>query len=223
MLNWYESQSAETLPTLSLWYARLLQRAARLGQHVVVLDASDNDWRLLEAANPRGRRIDVWWFGGDSSRLALLFAYLMTRDDDWDEATIRVLAPSPPDAAQKTDGSLRRRLDELRIDADVRVVDLRDGHDMYRASADANFVLLPLRLEGMSTLEPTGGRVDELVDVLPVMAMVAASGDVKLTPDEDTAPSQRHHHALLTQRQTRLQFRRPEEVQGRAGGVPEAW
>ena len=121
MLNWYESQSAETLPTLSLWYARILQRAARLGQHVVVLDASDNDWRLLEAANPRGRRIDVWWFGGDSSRLALLFAYLMTRDDDWDEATIRVLAPSPPDAAQKTDGSLRRRLDELRIDADVRV------------------------------------------------------------------------------------------------------
>ena len=188
MLNWYESQSTEALPTLSLWYARLLKRAARLGQHVVVLDTSDEDWRVLEATNPRRRRIDVWWFGGDSSRLALLFAYLMTRDDEWDDATIRVLAPSPPDAAEKTDGSLRRRLDELRIDADVRVVDLGEGQDMYRASADATFVILPLRLEGMSTLEPTGGRVDALVDALPVMALVAASGDVKLTPDEDTAP-----------------------------------
>ena len=187
MLNWYESQSAETLPTLSLWYARLLQRAARLGQHVVVLDAEDDDWRVLDASSPGDRRIDVWWFDGDSSRLALLFAYLMTRSDEWDEATIRVLAPSPPDSAQKTEASLRRRLDELRIDADVRVVEMRESPGMYEASADASFVLLPLRLEGMSTLQPMGGSVDELFDLLPVVAMVAASGDVKLTPDEEPA------------------------------------
>ena len=189
MLNWYESQSTDTLPTLSLWYARLLQRAARLGQHVVVLEASDDDWRALDAASPGDRRIDVWWFEGDSSRLALLFAYLMTRGEEWDEATIRVLAPSPPSSAQKTEGSLRRRLDELRIDADVRVVDMQEGPGMYEASVDASFVLLPLRLEGMSTLDPMGGKVDELGDLLPVMAMVAASGDVKLTPDEETEPT----------------------------------
>ena len=45
----------------------------------------------------------------------------------------------------------------------------------------------PLRLEGMNTLHPAGGPVHELFDTLPVVAMVAASGDVKLTPDEDTA------------------------------------
>ena len=185
LLNWYDSQSTESLPTLSLWYARLLQRAARLGQHVVVLDADDEDWRRLEASRADERRIDVWWFGGDSSRLALLFAYLMTRDDDWDEATIRVLEPAPTASAKKSEASLRRRLEELRIDADVEVVDIQDGPAMFEASADASFVLIPLLLEGMSTLHPGGGPVDELFDPLPVVAMVAASGDVKLTPDEN--------------------------------------
>ena len=59
---------------------------------------------------------------------------------------------------------------------------------MYARSADASFVLLPLRLEGMSTLHPTGGPVDELFSTLPVVAMVAAAGDVKLKPDEEETP-----------------------------------
>ena len=40
----------------------------------------------------------------------------------------------------------------------------------------------------MSTLHPAGGPVDELFELLPVVAMVAASGDVKLTPDENVTP-----------------------------------
>ena len=172
-------------PPYRCGHARLLQRAARLGQHVVVLDADDQDWRTLEASRPSERRIDVWWFGGDLSRLALLFAYLMTRTDDWDEAKIRVLEQAPTTSAKKSEASLRLRLEELRIDAEVSVVDTQDGPDLYAESADASFVLIPLRLEGMSTLHPTGGPVDELFELLPVVAMVAACGDVKLTPDED--------------------------------------
>ena len=156
-----------------------------------MLDADEADWQALResprACSTEGRRIDVWWFDGASSRLALLFAYLMTRTDDWDDATIQVVAPSPADATLKTESSLQRRLEELRIDAAVRIVAAEDGPTMYQQSADANFVLLPLRLEGMNTLHPAGGPVHELFDTLPVVAMVAASGDVKLTPDEDTA------------------------------------
>lgn len=185
LLNWYDSRGSRERPTLSLWYARLLQRAARLNQHVVVLDADDADWSTLKASKAESRRIDVWWFEGDSSRLALLFAYLMTRSDDWDEATIRVIAPAPASATQKTESSLRRRLDELRIDADIQVVPRDESAEMYAISADASLVLLPLRLEGMSTLHPTGGPVHELFPTLPVVAMVAASGDVQLTPDDD--------------------------------------
>jgi len=192
LLNWHDSRGSRERPTLSLWYARLLQRAARLNQHVVVLDADDADWSTLKASNAESRRIDVWWFGHDSSRLALLFAYLMTRSDDWDEATIRVIAPAPASAVQKTEGSLRRRLDELRIDADIQIVPLDESPAMYAISSDASLVLLPLRLEGRSTLHPTGGPVHELFPTLPVVAMVAASGDVQLTPDDDveTVPAE---------------------------------
>ena len=189
LLNWYDSRDPQAnRPNLARWYARLLQQAARLDQHVVVLDAEESEWEALEGIGASQRRIDVWWFESDSSRLALLFAYLMTRSDEWDEATIRLLAPAPAGSAGKVEANLRRRLDELRIDADVHVVDPEEGNAMYSESADASFVLLPLRLEGMSTLLPTGGSVDELFPTLPVVAMVAASGDVELSDEEEEQP-----------------------------------
>ena len=69
----------------------MLQRAIRLDQNVVVFDAAETDWVRLAETKPHDRRIDVWWFEDDSSRLALLLAYLMTRTDGWDDAAIRVL------------------------------------------------------------------------------------------------------------------------------------
>ena len=188
LLNWYDSHNPAEEQDLSRWYTRLLQRAARMDPHVVVLDADDDDWGVLHQVRPDERRIDVWWFGGDSSRLALLFAYLMTRSDEWEEATIRLLAPAPGNSEQKVEASLRRRLDELRIEAAVEVVGAEEGDAMYTRSNDASFVLLPLRLEGMSARHPTGGSVNELFQTLPVVAMVAAAGDVELTADADESP-----------------------------------
>ena len=66
LLNWFDSRDPEQQPQLSLWYARLLQRAARLDQHVVVLDADDEDWQSLDQTAGESRRIDVWWFENDS-------------------------------------------------------------------------------------------------------------------------------------------------------------
>ena len=134
LLNWYDSQGGQDHPTLSLRYARLLKRAARLDQHVVVLDADDADWQRLTTSHRETRRIDVWWFGGDSSRLALLLAYLMTRSDEWEDARIRVLTPAPATATQKAENSLQRRLEELRIDAEVTAVQLDEGPAMYDRS-----------------------------------------------------------------------------------------
>ena len=54
LLNWYDSRASEEQPTLSLWYARLLQRAARLGQHVVVLDADEADGQALRESPTEG-------------------------------------------------------------------------------------------------------------------------------------------------------------------------
>ena len=153
---------------------------------MVVIDAEKTEWDQLEEVTGEDRRIDVWWFESDSSRLALLFGYLMTRSDEWDEASLRLLAPAPAGSAAKVEANLRHRLDELRIEAEIIVVDDADGQAMYTRSRDATFVVLPLQLEGMRALDPTGGSVEEVFSTLPVLALVAASGDVKLKEDEST-------------------------------------
>lgn len=186
LLNWLDGRASATAPTLSLWYARLLGQAARVGQHVVVLDAKDPEWAALERLEPHERTIDVWWFEDDSSRLALLFAYLMTRTEEWDEATLRVLVLVAPDAAHKVEASLRRRLEELRIDAEIAVVPETEPHAHRRSTATAA-VFMPLRLEGMRLLHPAGQAMEELLDSLPIVAMVAACGDVELREEEDGA------------------------------------
>lgn len=184
VLNWRDSQDQEqTQPNLSRWYAHLLQRAARLDQHVIVLDAEEKEWKELQETPVHKRRIDVWWFENDSSRLALLFAYLMTRCDDWEEASIQVLAPSQPGLESKVKNNLHHRLEERRINAKVQVVDSSDGNDMYDMSSDASFVLLPIHLDGMQVMHSTGGSVDELFQKLPVVAMVTACGDFNLQED----------------------------------------
>ena len=78
LLNWFDGQSEEKKQNLSLWYGRLLQRVARNGQHIIVLDAERDEWERLAVTQEDSRRIDVWWFNDNSSRLSLLFAYLMT-------------------------------------------------------------------------------------------------------------------------------------------------
>jgi len=134
-------------------------------------------------SHPDQRRIDVWLFDGDSSRLALLFAYLMTEATTGGKVTIRVLAPAPTGSAKKSKTKLRKRLGELRIDA--AAVDTRNGSAMFEASADASSMLIPLSIEGMSTLNPEERPANELFAPPPTMAMIAASGNVKLTPDEN--------------------------------------
>ena len=176
-LNWLESHAAQS----ALRYGRLLQRAIRLEQNIVVFDAGETDWVRLEDTKPGRRRIDVWWFEDDSSRLALLFAYLMTRNDEWDDAEIRVLAPAAADGEQKVAANLAYRLEERRIEADVAAVTER--------SRDASIVFLPLRVEGMRLLDPFGGSVDTMLRNLPLVALVAAAQDIQLrTEDEDEPP-----------------------------------
>ena len=196
LLNWLDGQGTEGAPTLSRWYARLLGRAARVGQHVVVLDAKAAEWTALAERAPHERRIDVWWFEDDSSRLALLFAYLMTRTDEWDEATIRVIAPVAAGTTQKTEANLRTRLAERRIEAELLVV-AREEAAGYGQSLDAAIVFIPLRLEGMSLRDPAGTSLTDRLDSLPIVAMVAAHGDVRLTAEDDeaTPPSGDDHRS----------------------------
>ncbi len=183
VVNWLGEGSSES-PSAALWYGRTLGQALRLGRSVVVFDADESSWsRLAELPNEK-RRVDVWWFGGESSRLLLLLAYLTTRNESWDEAALRVLVPSRPDQQERTVASLERRLEEIRIDASVESVPDPDLEAVLERSGDAALVFLPLRLAGMRPEDPFGFGIGALLAGLPVVALVAAAEDVQITEEE---------------------------------------
>ena len=186
-LNWLEHHDDAPVSGTSLRYARLLQRALRLEQHVVVFDAAPEDWTRLAETKSHARRIDVWWFEDDSSRLALLLAYLMTRTDEWDGAVIRVLAPAALDSGQKVAANLMYRLEERRIEATVEPVLDADAQAVIESSRDAAIVFLPFRVEGMRLLDPFGDPVESCLPALPLVTLVAAAGDVLLRTEEELA------------------------------------
>ena len=184
-LNWHENRAEQSV----LRYGRLLQRAVRLEQNIVVFDADETDWARLEATSAGKRRIDVWWFEDDSSsRLALLFAYLMTRNDDWDDATIQVLAPAPADREQKVAANLTYRLEERHIEATITPVVDADVAAVTERSRDATLVFLPLRVEGMRLLDPFGDPVESILRNLPLVTLVAAAQDIRLRIEPEVVP-----------------------------------
>ena len=184
-LNWHESHADQS----ALRYGRLLQRAIRLELNIVVFDAGETEWVRLEDTKPGRRRIDVWWFENDSSRLALLFAYLMTRNDEWDDVEIRVLAPAAADGEQKVAANLAARLEGRRREATIDTVVDADVAAVRERSRDAAIVFLPLRVEGMRLLDPFGGPVDKMLKNLPLVALVAAAQDIQLRTEDEDQPT----------------------------------
>lgn len=190
LLNWLGRENGEPEGSARLHYGRLLRRAIALGQNVVAFDAEQEEWQSMEAIPAEDRRIDVWWWGDDSSRLALLFAYLMTRTEPWSDARIQVWAPATAGREEKIAANLRRRIDELRIDAAVEAV--RDDPDEVAfRSASATLVLLPLRLAGMRVFDGFGRPAGAVLEELPVAALVGAAGDVELGEQEEEPPPAR--------------------------------
>jgi amino acid transporter len=187
VVNWMAEAAQGT--SAELWYGRLFASGLRLEQNVVALDADEASWDRLEQVPNEERRVDVWWFDDESSRLMLLFAYLMTRTESWDEARIRVLVPTSAEDRQKVGANVRRRLEESRIEAEIETVVDSDEAAIAARSHDSALVFLPLRVLGMRLATPLSEDLPALLARLPVTALVAAAQDVQLTEDEAEPPA----------------------------------
>lgn len=111
LMNWVSNEDSESGSSAALWYGRMLAGTVRLKNNVIVLDTHETAWVRLGEIAPADRRIDVWWFDDESSRLTLLLAHLMTRTQSWEDATIRILAaPSPEESIERTRSTLTRIL-----------------------------------------------------------------------------------------------------------------
>lgn len=104
--------------------------------------------KLREEAQEALRKdlIDVWWWGDATSRLMLLLAYLMTRNESWSEATIRLLATDDGSEEVQTREGIMQILNEARIEAEAEIVSDADANVVAERSEDAAVVFRQKKL-----------------------------------------------------------------------------
>jgi amino acid transporter len=189
ILNWPDPESETDRNDRHLNLGRNLKTAYRLGRNIVVLDAGGDKWEKLETISGQQRRIDVWWRNDATSRLMLLFAYLITRSEYWDEAKIRVLAVGYDEDTPENLADLEKDLEAARIEADPVIVLDIDLNKLSEHSSDATVVFLPFRLRYHQMVCPVDENLEEILSRLPVTALVLAAEDVALDaePEEGAA------------------------------------
>jgi hypothetical protein len=189
LLNWIGQLPARLFDYRETRYGQNLRTAFRLGCNIVILDAKEAQWSTLYEIPANRRRIDVWWSGGATSHLMLLLAYLMTRNEAWQGATIRVIGAGSGAPTIETMKALKATLEDVRIDAEVDVVADRDKETLVNYSKDAATVFLPFRLRKEGLTDVFGHKAKQLLPSLPVVALVLAAEDIDLDaePEEGKA------------------------------------
>lgn len=168
-------------------YGRYLRAAVRSRCNVVLLDATADDFARVVDTPAAARRVDVWWpQDDDTSRLALLLAYLMTRTPTWEDAIVRLLTAAPDGVADDTHGRrIAERLAEYRIEATVVLAKACDHRAIVEHSADASAVFLPFRVRAEGPVARDGGPLEPLLAQLRLTALVLRGEDIALDSEPE--------------------------------------
>ncbi|GJM20733.1 MAG: Na-K-Cl cotransporter [Planctomycetota bacterium] len=185
LLPWSERADACSDAPATGQLLRHLQTAARLGVHVLVLDAQDADWQRVADRKAKRRRLDLWWSDDPNGELMLLLSHMMRRDALWRRAKLRVLLPTNPRAEADARARVATILDEARLDAEIVTTNHSDPEQLAASSADADLVLMPLRLKGEQAVDLLGRPVEALLDKLGAVVLVSASEGSTLSADPE--------------------------------------
>ena len=198
--------------------ARNLRTVFRLGYNIIMLDGRLGKWEQLSNAAEKDRRIDIWWWGGATSRLMVLLAFLMTRDAAWSQAGLRVLAVVGEGEAEKASEALQEVLANYRIDAQTEIITKAHASSIVEHSKDASLVFLPFTFRATRVLGPFGGDLNWLLVRLPVTAMVLAAEDIDLEaePEEGEIAEQARAVQALEDAKQRLKDAEKEAEAARA-------
>ena len=182
LLNWFDRRPDDHGLRS---YGRYLRLALRYACNLVILGADAERFEALEKVPRRERRIDVWHRDNATGRLMLLLAYLMTRNEGWADARIRLLAPAAKETSdEETLRGLERMLEEVRIAAEPEVVNSSTPAEVVRHSADASLLFLPFRLGEEGAVTVFDWPAEDLLQAVGITAMVLAAEDIVL----DTEP-----------------------------------
>jgi hypothetical protein len=165
-------------------YQQYFRPALQNGCHVILLDQ-----KPVEPAKPgadRQKTIDVWWKGDDTSRLMILLAYLITRNEVWESAAIRLLAFHLDVDNKENIQTLTGMLEEIRIDAIPQIVLSADAQTIVRTSKSADIVFIPVFLKENIPFIFENTPASEVIPGLKTIAFVMAAQKVEL----DTEPEE---------------------------------
>ncbi len=210
LLNWFQ---ADKLPSQrSVDPTRNLLTVFRLGYNILMLDAREHKWTEIIQPPSEGRRIDIWWLeGGATSRFIILIAYLMTRDEHWKDASLRVLAVQKDQDSEKAKEQLMEILESYRIEAQSEIVSQANDAEIVKQSKDANMVFLPFKLRYQEILSPFGGDLEWLLVRLPVVALALASEDIDLDAEPEEGAVAEQAEALQTLKEAQKKYQQAEK------------
>lgn len=181
LVNWVNSAA---------WHKALYSAGVRFGYNMI-LWAGDKA-AMAACADPESghKRIDIWWHGNETSRLALLMGYLMTRTEAWDQAELRVLAHSHNKKPQRTNADLAAYLDEVHIDATVEMLEKITLETITEVSSRSTLVFFPIQVTDGKPENVFKIDLDEFVVRVPNTAFLIAASDFNLdpNPDSDSGP-----------------------------------
>ena len=189
LANWFDEKSGFVNEWASGRFGRRLRTAFRLGSNLLILNVEQAEWKQLEAAASSDRVIDIWWRADKTGQMMVLLAYLMTRSEEWRDASIRVLVPVNEKDADAHIREVKAVLAAARIEADTVLVVDADSESIITQSSNASIVFLQFGIRDARIVDPFGNDVSQILPRLPMVVMSMAAQDVDLDaqPDEGSA------------------------------------
>jgi amino acid transporter len=185
LLNGFDP-SGGTIPCTDLQhYVHHLRSMFRLGMNVMALHSDPERWLKLQKTAVDERRIDVWWHDDATGRLMLLLAYLMTRQEAWNKASIRVLNKGSENNLDAEKERLKQQLDDARIEATGFIVESFAPDVVLEHSADASIVFLPFTVKAGQMLDDSGGSYEAYLPNLPMAILALAAEDIDLDAEPE--------------------------------------
>lgn len=189
LANWIEGKSGLVSEWASSRFGQRLRTAFRLGSNLLILHAKQGEWEELDKVPAAGRVIDIWWRADKTGQMMVLLAYLMTRSEEWSNATIRVLIPVHNESADSHLEEVKSIFSAARIEAETEVVVDADSHSIVTHSASASIVFFQFGIRQGRIVDTFGNDVSDILSELPMVVMSMAAQDVDLDaqPDEGSA------------------------------------
>ncbi|HCY85187.1 MAG TPA: amino acid permease [Desulfobacteraceae bacterium] len=162
----------------------LLKTALRYQCNVVLLD--HKPWTDDPDDAAAAKEIHVWWKGDDTSRLIILLAYLITRNSQWDNAVIRLIAFESVSGPTPDLARINAMLEDIRINAVPQITAAPTAKEILRISGQAHIVFMPVYFKEDGLFVTRDVTAGELVPGLNQVAFAMAA----LPMDLDSAPEE---------------------------------